>query len=182
MLPFWGGKCLPLRFIRVTRLRTETNRPLGGCLMGYIHRNPWSIHSFNYVCVEHSTNNVVSIYMCVYVCKCNRVWEYFSWQPHPKLIPPTISPTSPLLPPLLFDTISFWLNDWTCHGQSRTHESSQAHAYCLSMDKISFLFDFWIFKTLSNILCHISLMCWRFKPSTLSHAQFLLFRFSHPPS
>ena len=124
MLPFWGGKCLPLRFIRVTRLRTETNRPLGGCLMGYIHRNPWSIHSFNYVCVERSTNNVVSIHMCVYVCKCNRVWEYFSWQPHPKLIPPTISPTSPLLPPLLFDTISFWLNDWTCHGQSRTHESS----------------------------------------------------------
>ena len=116
MLPFWGGKCLPLRFIRVTRLRTETNRPLGGCLMGYIHRNPWSIHSAKYVCVEYSTNNVVS--MCV--CKCNRVWEYFSWQPHPKLIPPTISPTSPLLPPRLFDTISFWPFDWwSNHGQYR---------------------------------------------------------------
>ena len=150
MLPFWGGKCLPLRFIRVTRLRTETNRPLGGCLMGYIHCNPWSIHSAKYVCVERSTNNVVSIYMCVYVCKCNRVWEYFSWQPHPKLIPPTISPTSPLLPPFLFDTISFWL--MIEHAMVTDHWSEQNALKLSSLSMDRFLFDFWILNMLSNIL------------------------------
>ena len=146
MLPFWGGKCLPLRFIRVTRLRTETNRPLGGCLMGPIHRDPWSIHSFNYVCVERSTTNVVSIYMCVCVnvTECGNI---FLGNPIQSLFHPPFLLLHPCchLFSLTQYPFDWWLNmPWS--------EQNALKLSSLSMDKIRFLFDFWIFTTLSNIL------------------------------